>query len=222
VRNIRRFKGLPWNYVGTDPAIAAQRLQEDKDKALAKESTLVGQKLSLDHADLVAGTKTRDALKKTLLNTIPELAVDPKYHGADLDTIKKAIDSHFDSEYAAPEANQKVGWFDDRLSPDAQALRGQIDARKAAAHDTAEKVFDMGDQLSELASSVAAGAKKDELRLRPLLAHQRGEQGPLDPEYQQAIFEQQQRQAFEQKKEELNKSFLNPTGSARRARRRPA
>jgi len=47
VRNIRRSKGLPWNYVGTDPAIAAQRLQEDKDKALAKESTLVGQKLSL-------------------------------------------------------------------------------------------------------------------------------------------------------------------------------
>lgn len=201
----QEVKGLPWKWVGVDQAVAGQRLQEQKDKALKAESALVGQKLTLDHADLVTAGQEVKGLKKQLtdpLGGVPELS-SPKYQGADLETVKKGIDEHFNTLYAAPEANATAGWFGDQLTPEAAALRAKLDQRKALVHETADRMFAAGAKINELSGAVESARAERRAATETLLAHQRGQEGPLDPGYQQAEFEQQQRQDLPRTIEEM-------------------
>jgi hypothetical protein len=175
----QKHPGLPWNWVGTDPAIKSQRMQETKDKALASESQLLGRKLSMDHADLVAGDAEVKAMTKELQASVPALQ-DPRLQGADRDTIMGAINDHFNTEYAQPSANETNGWFSKELSPSAQQLRQHIDTRKADAMQTASDLFDLKQDQAKRADAVSAGRAQIGTELDTLIAHKRGQPGPLD------------------------------------------
>jgi hypothetical protein len=175
----KKRPGLPWQWQGVDPDVQAQRMQIEKDKALAKESALLGRKLTLDHADLVTGDAEHKQMTKELQQTVPELQ-DPKYQGADRDTVLGAINDHFDTEYASPEANATNGWFSNDLSPTAQRVRVSIDQRKADAMQTASDLYDLKDRQMDLGDKVAAGRQQVGAELDTLIAHGRGQPGPLD------------------------------------------
>ena len=172
-------KGLPWKWTGVDPDIKNQRMQEEKDKAVAQESKLIGQKLSIDHADYVAGNKEHDLMRKELIASVPTLQ-DPKLAGADRATVLKAVDDHFNTEYGAPEANETNGWFSKDLAPSAQTLRDDIDKRKADAMDTANKLFDLKDHQKALGESIQTDQQLRRAEIETQIAHGRGQQGPLD------------------------------------------
>lgn len=171
--------GLPWKWLGKDADVEAANLQADKDRAIKSESALIGQRLSLDHADLVAGEREHNAMTKELIGAVPSLQ-DPRFAGADRDTILKGIDDHFNSEYGSPAANEKNGWFSKELSPQAQKLRGEIDTRKNAAMELANSLYDLKDRQLELGDTVQAEHQARRNQIDTLLAHQQGQLGPLD------------------------------------------
>jgi hypothetical protein len=171
--------GLPWKWVGADEGIKSQRMQEEKDKAVKQEAALLGQKISIQHADLVAGDKEHQIMTKELMNEVPTLQ-DPNLAGAGRDAVLGAIDNHFNSEYARPEANATNGWFSKDLAPSAQKLRGEIDARKEGAMQKANRLFDLKDQQNALGDQIAANHDQRQNEIDTLIAHGRGQQGPLD------------------------------------------
>lgn len=178
----QRYKiraGLPWQWTGEDPEIAQSRAQTDKDKLLAKESSLIGRKISLEHADLVSATKDRESIHKGLLSEVP-LLQDPKYAGADAATIHTAIDEHYNTQYGAPEANKRAGWFSKELSPEAAQLRTDLDRKKADAHAGVDQLFALNDHITQLGDNVEAGRKRELLATETQLAHLEGRPGPLD------------------------------------------
>lgn len=168
-----------YKYQGQDPVVTAQVARAEKDKLLQKESTLLNRKLTLDEHDLVSGTHDAKTLKEDLKGQVPTL-LDPKYEGADRATVMKAIDDHFNQQYAAPDANNTRGWFSKDLSPEAVARRQQIDAAKAKAMGTAGDLFDTHEQLSTLQDSVDKTRADERARIETLLAHEQGTTGPLD------------------------------------------
>jgi hypothetical protein len=172
-------RGGLYQNLGVDPAVQAAAQQKEKDAEVAKQSTLLNRKLTLDEYDLTHGAKDRDALKKDLTSSVSTL-LDPKYEGADRATVLKGIDEHFNSQYAAPEANATRGWFSKDLSPEAQAMRADIDQRKAKAMDQANSLFDMNDKLADLHDSVGQTRQAERDRVETLLAHSQGQAGPLD------------------------------------------
>lgn len=171
--------GLPWKWVGADEGIKAERMQTEKDKAVKQEAALLGQKISIQHANLVAGDKEHEIMKKELANEVPTLQ-DPNLAGADREAILGAIDNHFNSEYARPEANATNGWFSKDLSPAAQKLRGDIDARKEGAMQKANRLFDIKDEQNQLGSQIDENRRARENEIDTLIAHGRGQTGPLD------------------------------------------
>lgn len=175
----QKTAGLPWKWVGADEGVKAKRVQEEKDKAVAKEASLLGQKLSIEHADMVAGEKEHSMLTKDLATTVPSLQ-DPALAGADRETILGAIGKHYDSEYARPEANATNGWFRKDLSPDAMKLRADIDAKKAGALQKANSLFDLKDRQTELGNKITETQQTREDQIDTLIAHGRGHAGPLD------------------------------------------
>jgi tRNA G10 N-methylase Trm11 len=168
-----------YQYVGQDADVTSKVAQKASDKDLSKESSLLGRKLSLDEHDMVQGTKQQKQLHSDLTTSVPTL-LDPKYHGADQEAVQKAIDEHFDAQYAAPEANKTSGFFSGELSPEAKALRADIDAKKAKAYDTSQQIFDLNDKLSGLHDNIQSGRSKERDQVETLLAHQQGGKGPLD------------------------------------------
>lgn len=168
-----------YKYQGQDPVVTAQVARAEKDKLLQKESTLLNRKLTLDEHDLVSGTHDAKTLKEDLRGQVPTL-LDPKYEGADRATVMKAIDEHFNQQYAAPDANNTRGWFSKDLSPEAIARRQQIDTAKAKAMGTAGDLFDTHEQLSTLQDSVDKTRSEERARIETLLAHEQGTTGPLD------------------------------------------
>jgi hypothetical protein len=168
-----------YQYLGQDPDVTAKVAQKASDKDLSKESSLLGRKLSLDEHDMVQGTKQQKGLHEDLMNAVPTLR-DPKFHGADQETVKKAIDEHFDAQYGAPEANKTSGFFSSELSSEAKGLRANIDAQKAKAYASAEQIFDLNDKLSDLHDNIQSGRSKERAQVETLLAHQQGGKGPLD------------------------------------------
>lgn len=171
-------KGL-YQYEGQDQATTAKVLQENNDKLLAKQSALIGRKLTLDEHDLTVGEKEHKAATNDLMGQVPTLR-DPKFEGADQATVLKAIDEHFNTEYASSEANATKGWFGSEPSPEATALRADIDARKAKAIDTAQNLYALKDHLNGLTETVGAARDTERQHIETLLAHSRGETGPLD------------------------------------------
>jgi Inorganic Pyrophosphatase/Type III restriction enzyme, res subunit len=172
--------GGTYKYLGQDPDVTAKLNQQAGDKDLGKEATLLGRKLTLDEHDLVQGTKQQKQLHEDLLNTVGSLR-DPKFHGANADTVHSEIDNHFDQQYAAPEANAKSGFFGTgELTPQAQALRTQLDQQKADAHGKADQIYDLNDKLSDLHDSIQTQRQKERANVETMLAHQEGKLGPLD------------------------------------------
>jgi hypothetical protein len=159
-----------YQYLGQDPTASAAVKAKAADKELGATATLLGRKLTLDEHDLVQADKAQKTLHAALTTAVPAL-LDPKFHGADPETVHKAIDDSFDQEYATPEANKTSGFFSKNLSDDAQALRADIDRRKAQAHDTADKIFDVGDQVNQLSSSIETGRARERGTLDQELAN---------------------------------------------------
>jgi tRNA G10 N-methylase Trm11 len=168
-----------YQYQGQDPVTTADLARKEKDKNIQRESTLLNRKLTLDEHDLHAGIADQKVLKAELKTAVPTL-IDPKYEGADKETVMKAIDEHFNSQYAAPEANETKGWFGKDLSPEAQQRRQEVDAAKAKAYESATSLFDLNDQLSSLHETVSATRESERANVETLLAHAQGGEGPLD------------------------------------------
>lgn len=153
--------------------------QGERDKNIKAQAALLGRKLTLDEHDLTQGAHNQKDLKKALLAQVPTLG-DPKFDGADLPTVAKGIDQHFDAQYAASDANETAGWFGKELSPEAQARRTQIDQAKEAAHATAQTYYAKNEQLAGLHDSVAQNQQQERTYNDQLLAHAQGQLGPLD------------------------------------------
>jgi hypothetical protein len=168
-----------YRYEGQDPVIAGQLERKARDKAIAQESTLLGRKLTLDEHDLRTGESDMKVMKNELRTQVPIL-LDPKYEGADRETVLGAIDQHFDTQYASPEANNTRGWFGRDLSPEANTRRQEIDQAKAKAREAANAIFDNQERLEGLRTTVDATREQERTNTETLLAHARGQQGPLD------------------------------------------
>ena len=164
--------------VGVDVAQSTQYQQEEADKQLAKQATLMGRKNTLDEYDLSHGAKDHKKLAGELQMAVPTLAA-PDAPG-DVEGVHKTIDDHFDTQYAAEDANERAGWFSSDLSPEAQARRLQIDQAKAEAHQKADDLAALTDHLGQLKGEVQLGHEQERLIVEQQLAHSRGEPGPLD------------------------------------------
>jgi protein strawberry notch len=171
-------KGL-YQYEGQDPTVTAKLAQDASDKEIAKQSALLGRKLTLDEHDLLTGNKDLDESRKNLVNQVPTLG-SPKYDDkSSQEDIMKAVNEHFDAQYAAPEANQTAGWFGKGLSPEATALRASIDAKKAQATADVQSHFALKQRLSDLDDSVAATRQAEQADVGTLLSHTVGGPGAL-------------------------------------------
>lgn len=165
--------GLPWQYQGQDAAIAAQAQQVADDKVRQKEDALLSRKQTLDEHDLRTVNKQHDQERGALVNDVPTLA-DPKYAGADLPTVLKGIDEHFNTLYAAPEANETSGFFGKNLTPEAEATRGAIDQQKAAQYERAQNIFALKDQRDQLSQTVDATTQRLRKNVDTQLSHLQG------------------------------------------------
>jgi hypothetical protein len=168
-----------YRYDGQDPVIAGQLERKARDKSIAHESTLLGRKLTLDEHDLRTGESDMKVMKNELRTQVPIL-LDPKYEGADRETVLGAIDQHFDTQYASPEANSTRGWFGRDLAPEANTRRAEIDQAKAKAREAANAIFDHQERLEGLRTTVDETRSQERANTETLLAHARGQEGPLD------------------------------------------
>lgn len=173
-------RGGLYKYLGQDPEVTASLARKERDKELQKESALLGRKLTLDEHDLTVGAKEKKDLREALAGQVLALQ-DPKFEGADRDTVLKAIDDHFNTEYGAKEANATRGWFGSgELAPEAMTLRADIDKRKADAFEKANRLFDLNDKLTGLHETVEQTRTAERARVETMLAHSQGQPGPLD------------------------------------------
>lgn len=142
--------GLPWQWQGQDPDIAAQAQQADQDKAAANASTALGRKLTLDerqfHVDNTAFAHQSKALASTFGLDGTE----------DLPAAQKKISDSFNNTqdgYGSPQANETEGYFGSGpLTPEAQTYRDQLDQKKAAA---LQQASDLNDTQKDLATRKA-------------------------------------------------------------------
>lgn len=142
--------GLPWQYQGQDPDLAAQALQNDQDKAVSNAASALRRKLTLDerqfHFDSTAAAHQTKALAS-------QFGLDGS---EDLAGAQKKISDSFNNTvdgYGSPQANETQGYFGSGpLTPEAQAYRAGIDQKKAAA---LQQASDLNDTQQDLATRKA-------------------------------------------------------------------
>jgi hypothetical protein len=97
--------------------------------------------------------------------------IDPR-NPADLNALRQAVDDAFNRRYAAPDANEKVGWGHSAYTPAAQEIRNSLDAQKAAvmqAIGAQMQASNQSDAASDAllqagrAAADAEGRRQDEL-----------------------------------------------------------
>lgn len=183
----QKVSGLPWQWTGEDPAVAAQAARADNDKVMSKQAALLGRKLTLDEYDAKQTQKVHDQLRDQLVQSVPSLA-DPKMEGADQAAVLKGVDDHFNQLYASPEANATAGWFGGGLSPEAAALRQGLDAKKAQTYGAVQDLFSAKDRLNQLGDTITNTRQAERDRVETMLAHTQGQDGPLDhPQVQEQL-----------------------------------
>lgn len=123
----RRPKGLPWVQTGTDPAVT-QQIQAKVNAQTATALAPVEQQAKTALTQAAKAVKISGAQTKVALQT-QGVILDPNAPDA-----AKKIDDAFNTEYGSPEANATPFWGGGTRTPEAEALRKQIDARKAAAN----------------------------------------------------------------------------------------
>jgi hypothetical protein len=170
--------GLAPNWVGRDEAVASAARQKEADKAVKTERDLLGRQLTLDEAEHKRAQVQHKQLSEDLTGQVTTL-LDPKYQDADLPTTLKAIDDHFNQQYAGSDANE-TGWFNSELTPEAKQIRAGLDQSKAQAYDKAQKLFAMKARGTELADRIDQSRAKATLDNQQLLAHSQGQPGPYD------------------------------------------
>lgn len=138
----KRVNGLPWEWEGQDPAIAGSAKQAAIDKLNKQTAEALGGPISQYHAQYNAARVNVVQSGKQLIQSgaLPPMdgngiPVNPTQ--MDPDQIKGMIDQNFQAQYSAPEANDTH--FFGGLTADAQAIRDQLDARKAAAMSLADQ-----------------------------------------------------------------------------------
>lgn len=146
--------GLPWQYAGQDPDIAAAAQVRGRDKALSAASTALGRQLSQDEHLSVAGEHDFNFQQKQLAQTVPELS-DPDV-AQDPDAAMKAIHGHFDAALQDPQATQKTGWFTSTLSPEASAYRQQVEQQRQATVGRYQGLAQQRQQLDALNDRINA------------------------------------------------------------------
>lgn len=123
--------GLPWQWAGQDDDIARQNLEATKEKAVNDAAASLGRKLTLDERQLHRDTADYQFHAKELGK---KFGLDGT---EDFETATKKISDSFNNPidgYAAPQANEKQGWFSGGpLTPEAATMRADLDKRKADA-----------------------------------------------------------------------------------------
>lgn len=150
----KKPKGLPWQYQGQDAGIVADNSQRAKDKDIAAMARATGAKVSIDAAERVSATHDFKGAQKAFgavakrngLNQEEGFgaSIASAIDDGDLPTARAAIDGHFDTLYAAREANAKAGFLGmgKNFTPEAIAIRAALDADKAEAHTHARRMIE--------------------------------------------------------------------------------
>lgn len=138
-------KGLPWRFEGQDPAVVqanqdaqAEKLNQQANSALGPyEGQAKTQASQADRAAKASAKLTAATLQKTgvpLTDDTGEPLFDLHDQGLDAPSLKAHIDQTFNKEYASDAANERPWFGNGQYSPAAQALRQNIDQRKAQAN----------------------------------------------------------------------------------------
>lgn len=140
-------RGLPWEYVGTDPAIEAKNNEKAKQDAVAKAAQDAGRLLTIDERQNTRDGVDLIAKKKELANLVPTIT-DHIVAGEPPEVLSKVIDDFFNSKdkFASKEANA-TGWFGGDRTADAERVRAQIQAEKEKAHATLDHLTIIGTQI---------------------------------------------------------------------------
>lgn len=122
----KKIPGIAPVIVGTDPEVEARRIEQEKDKEVAKAATLLGRKVTLEERAIKRDEVDAKARAKKLQDT---WGIDPE----DLASAPAAIEAGYQAALQDPRANDKRGWFGGELSPESLAYRQKIEAKKQAA-----------------------------------------------------------------------------------------
>lgn len=125
-------KDLPWLYTGTDPQVQQQLQQQQVAKVNQQTSAALAPVEAQTKAQAMEASKevkNSGKAAKTALQA-QGLSIDP----TDPQAAHQQIQDTFDQEYASSRANASPWFGGGKLSPDAEAYRKDIDARKAAAN----------------------------------------------------------------------------------------
>jgi hypothetical protein len=171
----RRNLPLP----GPGPGLTAELERKERDKSIAHESTLLGRKLTLDEHDLRTGESDMKVMKNELRTQVPIL-LDPKYEGADRETVLGAIDQHFDTQYASPEGTHRAGGSvatcHRKPTPDAAGNRpGESEGARSR-----ERIFDHQERLEGLRTTVDETRSQERRTPRRSSRTRAAQEGPLD------------------------------------------
>ena len=163
-----------YQYEGQDPDVTAKLAHDAADKEIKNQVGLLKEKATLDEYDNAHANKDLDASRANLVKAVPALGGPQFGEDSTKEDVMKAVNQHFDEQYGAPEANATAGWFGKGLSPEATALRQQIDAKKAQTTADVENHFTLKQQISDRDDQIAATKQAEQAGVGTLLSHQAG------------------------------------------------
>lgn len=147
-------RGLPWFQTGTDPAVAQAYTQQQQLAATSQAASALGQQVTGEQKTLKQTEKDLKAKTAALTSIVPSITPSMAPQAA-----AKEIDTSFNARYAAPEANARSGYFGyGDLTPEAQAIRTQIDSDKATAHARLDQIQQQGQALQQAKAATDAKA----------------------------------------------------------------
>lgn len=145
-------KALPWQQTGEVDPVVRQQAQTKVNTQTATALAPVEQQAKATLTQAAKAVKISGAQTKQALQT-QGVIIDPNAPDA-----PKQLDDSFNREYAAPEANATPFWGGGTRTPEAEALRKQIDARKASANAA------LASHQQVVTSAQQAQAQLDEVR----------------------------------------------------------
>lgn len=122
-------KGLPWQQTGEVNPVVQQQAQAKVNAQTATALAPVEQQAKAQFTQAAKAVKISGVQTKQALQT-QGVILDPNAPDA-----PKQLDDAFNKEYGSPEANATPFWGGGTRTPEAEALRKQIDVRKAAANE---------------------------------------------------------------------------------------
>lgn len=171
-------KGLGWKWTGTDDDVAAKYQADQQEKI---DQATAGAIAPYEQQARSQASQAARAVKQSAKSTAATLAASGvpltdetgqqaiDLNNVDGPTLKAHINDAFNKEYAAPQANASPMFGGGQFTPQAQAIRQDIDNRKATANAAADAHIDtLSDAQTAQANADALTAQRQQLQASKL------------------------------------------------------